>query len=76
VAPSGRFVYGSNRGHDSIVIFAIDAAGGTLSPSAGNRRRAPHRDTSASIPPARIFTRRIRQAIRWCCSGSTRPPAR
>ncbi len=24
VHPSGRFVYGSNRGHDSIVIFSID----------------------------------------------------
>ena len=32
VAPSGRFVYGSNRGHDSIAIFAIDAAAGTLTP--------------------------------------------
>ena len=32
VAPSGRFVYGSNRGHDSIVIFAVDRAGGTLTP--------------------------------------------
>jgi 6-phosphogluconolactonase len=32
VAPSGRFVYGSNRGHDSIVIFAIDGATGTLTP--------------------------------------------
>jgi len=31
VAPSGRFVYASNRGHDSIAIFAIDARG-TLSP--------------------------------------------
>jgi 6-phosphogluconolactonase len=30
VAPSGRFVYGSNRGHDSIVVFAIDAATGML----------------------------------------------
>ncbi len=30
VAPSGRFLYGSNRGHDSIVIYAIDAAKGTL----------------------------------------------
>ena len=28
VAPSGRFVYGSNRGHDSIAVFAIDAAAG------------------------------------------------
>lgn len=32
VAPSGRFVYGSNRGHDSIVIFAVDRTNGTLSP--------------------------------------------
>jgi 6-phosphogluconolactonase len=31
VAPSGRFVYGSNRGHDSIVIFAVDPENGTLS---------------------------------------------
>jgi 6-phosphogluconolactonase len=31
VHPSGRFVYGSNRGHDSIAIFAIDAQTGTLS---------------------------------------------
>jgi 6-phosphogluconolactonase len=30
VAPSGRFLYGSNRGHDSIAIFAIDPAAGTL----------------------------------------------
>jgi 6-phosphogluconolactonase (cycloisomerase 2 family) len=31
VAPSGRFVYGSNRGHDSIAIFAVDPDSGTLS---------------------------------------------
>jgi len=30
VAPSGRFVYGSNRGHDSIAIFAIDGQTGML----------------------------------------------
>ncbi len=30
VAPSGQFLYGSNRGHDSIVIYAIDPADGTL----------------------------------------------
>jgi 6-phosphogluconolactonase len=30
VAPSGRFVYSSNRGHDSIAIFAVDEASGTL----------------------------------------------
>jgi 6-phosphogluconolactonase len=31
-APSGRFLYGSNRGHDSIAIFAIDPSSGELSP--------------------------------------------
>ena len=29
--PSGRFLYGSNRGHDSIVIYAVDEATGKLS---------------------------------------------
>ena len=28
VSPSGRFLYGSNRGHNSIVVFAIDARTG------------------------------------------------
>jgi 6-phosphogluconolactonase len=32
VHPSGRFVYGSNRGHDSIAIFAVDAPTGKLTP--------------------------------------------
>lgn len=27
VHPNGRFLYGSNRGHDSIVIYALDADG-------------------------------------------------
>ena len=27
IAPSGKFLYGSNRGHDSIVIYAIDDNG-------------------------------------------------
>jgi 6-phosphogluconolactonase (cycloisomerase 2 family) len=32
VAPSGRFLYASNRGHDSIGTFAIDAATGGVTP--------------------------------------------
>jgi 6-phosphogluconolactonase len=32
VAPSGRVVYASNRGHDSIAIFAVDQRAGTLTP--------------------------------------------
>jgi 6-phosphogluconolactonase len=30
VHPSGKFVYGSNRGHDSIAVFAVDPKAGTL----------------------------------------------
>jgi 6-phosphogluconolactonase len=30
VHPSGKFVYGSNRGHDTIAAFAIDAKSGKL----------------------------------------------
>jgi 6-phosphogluconolactonase len=30
VHPSGRFLYTSNRGHDSIAVFAIDPKKGTL----------------------------------------------
>jgi 6-phosphogluconolactonase len=32
VHPSGRFVYGSNRGHDSIAAFAVDPTTFTLRP--------------------------------------------
>ncbi len=30
VHPSGKYVYGANRGHDSIAIFTVDAASGKL----------------------------------------------
>jgi 6-phosphogluconolactonase len=45
VSPDGRHVYGSNRGHDSIVCFAIDPDTGALSyvahtPSGGDSPRA------------------------------------
>ena len=41
VSPSGRFVYGSNRGHDSIAIFSVDQSTGRLAliglePTQGN----------------------------------------
>jgi 6-phosphogluconolactonase len=32
VSPDGRFVYGSNRGHDTLAIFSRDAATGRLTP--------------------------------------------
>jgi 6-phosphogluconolactonase len=32
VHPSGKFLYASNRGHDSIAVFAIDPGNGKLTP--------------------------------------------
>ncbi|MFM7100994.1 MAG: lactonase family protein [Verrucomicrobiota bacterium] len=32
VHPGGRFVYGSNRGHDSLAVFAVEEGGGALRP--------------------------------------------
>lgn len=43
VSPSGKFVYGSNRGHDSIVIFAIDEHTGQLA-------LVGHASTQGEIP--------------------------
>lgn len=43
VHPSGRFLYGSNRGHDSIAVFAIEPAAGTLTP-------VEHEPTQGSTP--------------------------
>jgi 6-phosphogluconolactonase len=33
VHPSGKWLFASNRGHDSIAVFAIDPQKGTLTPS-------------------------------------------
>jgi len=32
IHPSGKFLYASNRGHDSISVFSIDSAKGTVTP--------------------------------------------
>lgn len=41
MSPDGRYVYGSNRGHDSLAIFAVEQRSGRLTPrghvSAGGR---------------------------------------
>jgi 6-phosphogluconolactonase len=41
LSPSGRWLYVSNRGHDSIAVFAIDPATGLLS-SAGHTSTQGH----------------------------------
>jgi 6-phosphogluconolactonase len=43
VHPSGHFLYGSNRGHDSIAVFAIDADSGRL-------RFVEHQPTGGATP--------------------------
>ena len=47
VHPNGRFLYASNRGHDSIAVFAIDAGTGRLTPVeyAPSRGRMPRNFT-------------------------------
>ena len=47
VSPSGKFLYGSNRGHDSIVVFEID-------PGTGKLTLVQHVSTQGSWP--RNFT--------------------
>jgi 6-phosphogluconolactonase len=41
--PNGKFVYGSNRGHDSIAIFGIDQERGKLAPLG-------HESTQGKVP--------------------------
>ncbi|MFH1268296.1 MAG: beta-propeller fold lactonase family protein, partial [Planctomycetota bacterium] len=43
VHPSGKFLYGSNRGHDSIAAFAID-------PQTGRLRFVAHESTQGKTP--------------------------
>lgn len=43
VHPSGKFLYGSNRGHDSLVVFRIDPQRGTLT-------RVQHQSTQGKTP--------------------------
>ena len=45
VHPSGRFLYGSNRGHDSLAVFAIDQKTGRLT-------LVQHEATGGSTPRA------------------------
>jgi len=41
--PSGKFVYGSNRGHDTIAIFAVD-------PKSGKLTLVGHESTQGKVP--------------------------
>jgi 6-phosphogluconolactonase len=51
VAPSGRFVYASNRGHDSIAIFAVEPGTGLVS-LVGHQSTLGHTPRNFAIDPA------------------------
>lgn len=54
VHPSGKFVYGSNRGHDSLAIFAIDQESGKLTP-AGHQSTLGETPRNFAIDPTGKF---------------------
>ena len=54
VHPSGKYVYGSNRGHDSIAIFSVDAASGHLT-AIGHEPTQGHTPRNFSIDPTGTY---------------------
>ena len=54
IHPSGRFLFGSNRGHDSITLFAIDATSGGLT-FAGRQPSQGHYPYNLAIDPSDTF---------------------
>ena len=51
VSPDNRFVYGSNRGHESIVIFEIDSKS-----ESGELKAIDYVDINGSIPRSFAIT--------------------
>ena len=54
VHPSGKFVYGSNRGHDSIAIFRVDPATGKLT-AAGHQSTLGKNPRNFALDPTGSF---------------------
>lgn len=54
VHPSGKFVYGSNRGHDSIAVFAVDEKTGRLT-AAGHQSTRGKTPRNFGIDPSGTF---------------------
>ena len=54
VHPSGKFVYGSNRGHDSIAVFGVDESTGKLT-AAGHTSTQGHWPRNFTIDPGGQF---------------------
>lgn len=54
VHPSGKFVYGSNRGHDSVAIFRVEPETGKLTP-AGHEPTGGKNPRSFAIEPGGAY---------------------
>jgi 6-phosphogluconolactonase len=54
ISPSGKFLYGSNRGHDSVVIYAIDPMDGTLT-CVGHKSTQGKTPRNFTVDPAGEF---------------------
>ncbi len=54
VHPSGKFLYGSNRGHDSIAIFTVDPATGKLT-AAGHQATLGKNPRNFAIDPTGTY---------------------
>ena len=51
ISPDGRFVYASNRGHDSIACWAVDAESGNLT-AAGHTPTGGHTPRNFALDPS------------------------
>jgi 6-phosphogluconolactonase len=60
VHPSGKFVYGSNRGHDSIAIFGVNQATGKLNPL-GHEPTGGRTPRNFAIDPTGAYLRAANQ---------------
>ena len=82
VHPSGKFLYASNRGHDSIAVFGIDLNTGRLTYVANTPTQGSTRAGSVSIRTATISSRQpaleLRRRVRINPQSGklTRPAAR
>ncbi len=54
VHPTGKFLYGSNRGHDTLAIFAIDGASGKLT-AVGHQSTGGKTPRNFGIDPSGAF---------------------
>jgi 6-phosphogluconolactonase len=61
VHPSGKFLYGSNRGHNSLAIFGIDQGTGRLTP-AGHQETGGNTPRNFGVEPTGSFVLAANQA--------------